>query len=229
MGAFLTRDELGDLDLEAITLIEGAPLPVLAKACRGALIASDNKELYAADFKAIEARKLAWMAGCASQLELFRNNGDPYLAMASAIYNREITKKDKAERQLGKKAVLGLGYNMGWEKFQSTVWNEDGIWLDDDFCKKVVNIYRKNNVPKCRCCGRPSRTRRSSPCRTRRGIIRWRRPADRATARSATSRGRASCIVVCRAVGCSHTSIPKSMSGSTIATRRRTSAGRRAW
>ena len=117
----LTRDELGDLDLEAITLIEGAPLPVLAKACRGALIASDNKELYAADFKAIEARKLAWMAGCASQLELFRSGGDPYVAMASAIYSIPVDPTDKAavkafakehktERQLGKKAVLGLGY-----------------------------------------------------------------------------------------------------------------------
>ena len=143
----LTRDELGDLDLDFITLIEGAPLPALAKACRGALIASDDMELYAADFKAIEARKLAWMAGCASQLELFRSGGDPYLAMASAIYDREITKKDKTERQLGKKAVLGLGYNMGWEKFQATVWAEEGIWLEDNFCKKVVNIYRKKQCP----------------------------------------------------------------------------------
>ena len=140
-------DTLMTFDLDYITLIEGAPLPALAKACRGALIASEGYELYAADFKAIEARKLAWMASCASQLELFRNGGDPYLAMACAIYSREITKKDKAERQLGKKAVLGLGYAMGWEKFQATVWMEEGIWLDDAFCKKVVNIYRKITCP----------------------------------------------------------------------------------
>ena len=154
----LTLDEIGDHDLEYITLIEGAPLPVLAKACRGALIASDGMELYAADFKAIEARKLAWMAGCASQLSLFRTGGDPYVAMASAIYNLPVDMLDKGavkafakahptERQLGKKAVLGLGYNMGWEKFQATVWNEEGIWLDDEFCKKVVNIYRKVQCP----------------------------------------------------------------------------------
>ena len=154
----LTLDEIGDHDLEYITLIEGAPLPVLAKACRGALIASDGMELYAADFKAIEARKLAWMAGCASQLSLFRTGGDPYVAMASAIYNLPVDMLDKGavkafakahptERQLGKKAALGLGYNMGWEKFQATVWNEEGIWLDDAFCKKVVNIYRKVQCP----------------------------------------------------------------------------------
>ena len=133
----LTLDEIGDHDLEYITLIEGAPLPVLAKACRGALIASDGMELYAADFKAIEARKLAWMAGCASQLSLFRTGGDPYVAMASAIYNLPVDMLDKGavkafakahptERQLGKKAVLGLGYNMGWEKFQATVWDGGG-------------------------------------------------------------------------------------------------------
>jgi DNA polymerase len=140
-------DTLLTLDLDYITLIEGPALPALAKACRGALIASEGYELYAADFKAIEARKLAWMANCESQLALFRSGGDPYLAMACAIYNREITKKNKAERQLGKKAVLGLGYAMGWEKFQATVWAEEGIWLDDAFCKRVVNIYRKITCP----------------------------------------------------------------------------------
>jgi len=141
-------DTLMTMDLDYITLLEGPALPVLAKACRGALVASDDEhELYAADFKAIEARKLAWMANCSSQLDLFRTGGDPYLKMASDIYGREITKKDKTERQLGKKAVLGLGYNMGWEKFQLTVMNEEGIWLEDDFCKKVVNIYRKVSCP----------------------------------------------------------------------------------
>lgn len=140
-------ENLLTMDLDYITLIEGPALPTLAKACRGALIASEGYELYAADFKAIEARKLAWMASCASQLALFRSGGDPYLAMASAIYSREITKKDKNERQLGKRAVLGLGYAMGWEKFQATVWNEEGIWLEDEFCKKVVNVYRKVQCP----------------------------------------------------------------------------------
>jgi DNA polymerase len=150
------------------------PLPSLAKACRGALVASKDKELYAADFNAIEARKLAWMANCISQLELFRSKPivdaakeqmkagkltpeqfalieakyDPYLSMAAAIYNRDdLTKKDKTERNLGKRAVLGLGYAMGWEKFQATVYAEEGIWLEDEFCKKVVLVYRKAKCP----------------------------------------------------------------------------------
>ena len=140
-------DVLKTLDLDYITLLEGPALPALARACRGALIASPGKELYAADFKAIEARKLAWLAGCKSMLHLFQSGGDPYLAMATGIYKREITKADKTERQVGKKAVLGLGYAMGWEKFQFTVWMEEGIWLDDDFCKLVVRVYRFEQAP----------------------------------------------------------------------------------
>jgi DNA polymerase len=135
------------LDREYITMMWGEPMIALAKACRGALIASRNKHLYAADFNAIEARKLAWLSGCATLLNLFNNNGDPYIDMGSAIYGRTITKADKTERQLGKKAILGLGYAMGWEKFQFTVWNDEGIWLEDEFCQKIVRIYRKEKYP----------------------------------------------------------------------------------
>jgi DNA polymerase len=147
------------LDLDYITLIEGPALPVLAKACRGALIASEGYELYAADFNAIEARKLAWLASCSSLLTLFQMDGDPYIDMACGIFKLPpIDMSDKAaikafkndhptERQLGKKAVLGLGYAMGWEKFQATVYSEEGIWLDDDFCKLVVRVYRKEKYP----------------------------------------------------------------------------------
>jgi DNA polymerase bacteriophage-type len=135
------------LDRDLITMMWGEPMVCLAKACRGALIASEGKELYAADFNAIEARKLAWLSGCASMLAMFVPGSDIYCDMASSIYGRLITKADKNERNLGKKAILGLGYAMGWEKFQATVWNDEGIWLDDEFCQMVVRIYRKEKYP----------------------------------------------------------------------------------
>lgn len=141
-------DDLATLDPALITVIWEDPMVCLAKACRGALIASPGKDLYAADFNAIEARKLAWLSGCAKLLTVFQNNGDPYLVMAEAIYKRPLNKKDNPnERNLGKRAVLGLGYAMGWEKFQLTVWNEEGIWLEDEFCQEVVRIYRKDMYP----------------------------------------------------------------------------------
>jgi hypothetical protein len=140
-------DDIKTLDLDYITLIYGEPLVCLAKACRGALIASPGKEIYAADFNAIEARKLAWLSGCTRLLNLFQERGDPYIDMASAIYKRPITKADKTERQLGKKAILGLGYAMGWEKFQATVWADEGIWLPDEMCQEIVRLYRKEMYP----------------------------------------------------------------------------------
>jgi len=147
-------DEMGDawrdilsLDRELVTIMWGEPMVALAKACRGALIASEDKELYAADFNAIEARKLAWLSGCAAMLAMFVPGQDIYCDMASGIYGRLITKADKSERNLGKKAILGLGYAMGWEKFQATVYMDEGIWLDDEFCQMVVRIYRKEKYP----------------------------------------------------------------------------------
>jgi DNA polymerase bacteriophage-type len=140
-------NDIMGLDHELITVVWGEPMVMLAKACRGALVASRGKELYAADFNAIEARKLAWLSGCASMLAMFTPGKDIYCDMASGIYGRLITKADKSERSLGKKAILGLGYAMGWEKFQATVWNDEGIWLDDEFCQMVVKVYRKDKYP----------------------------------------------------------------------------------
>jgi len=140
-------NDLKKLDPDVVTLIWGEPMVALAKACRGALTASPGKVLYAADFNAIEARKLAWLSGCSRLLDLFRSGGDPYCDMASAIYKRPITKKDKAERQMGKQAILGLGYAMGWEKFQATVYNSEGVWLKDESCQMVVKLYRKEMYP----------------------------------------------------------------------------------
>lgn len=141
-------DDIKSLDPDYVTLMWGPVMGCLAKAARGALTASPGKVLYAADFNAIEARKLAWLSGCTRLLNLFNTpGGDPYCDMATAIYKRPVTKADKTERNLGKKAILGLGYAMGWEKFQMTVWMDEGIWLDDDFCKMVVKLYRKENYP----------------------------------------------------------------------------------
>lgn len=139
----------GDGPYDLLPLLWGDPLPAMAKACRGALIASPGCELYAADFNAIEARKLAWMANCVAQLNLFNTPGeDPYVDMARGIYsNPDLTKANKDERNLGKRAVLGLGYAMGWEKFQWTVWTEEGIALDDEFCQRIVHVYRKEKCP----------------------------------------------------------------------------------
>lgn len=88
---------------------------------RAALLAPEGKVIVAADSAAIEARGVAWLAGQKDLLEDFEAGRDVYCRMASSIFGRPITKADVIERLVGKVAVLGLGYGMGWYKFASTL------------------------------------------------------------------------------------------------------------
>jgi DNA polymerase len=117
-------------------------MEVLSCALRGAIVAAAGHQLYVADYASIEARVLLWLAGEQDALRLFREGGDLYCDMASSIYDRPITEQDKLERQVGKFAILGLGYQMGWSKFQATC-ATFGITIEDEFAQQVVEAYRQ--------------------------------------------------------------------------------------
>lgn len=120
----------------------GSVMDALANGLRGAIVAAPGSRLFVADYASIEARVLLWIANDEAGLDIFRSGRDIYCEMASAIYGRPITKADSTERQVGKAAILGLGYQMGWSKFQATAAKAGSI-LDDDFAKDVVNTYRQ--------------------------------------------------------------------------------------
>jgi DNA polymerase len=115
---------------------------------RKALKAPDGYVVIAADAAQIEARMVAWFAGQQNLVDQFANGEDVYCSFASVVFGRTITKADKKERWIGKTAVLGLGYGMGWVKFQATVKilskNQLGeqIELDDEEAQRIVNAYR---------------------------------------------------------------------------------------
>jgi DNA polymerase len=118
-------------------------------ALRKSLMAPPGKVLIACDSAQIEARTLAWMAGEKNLLEAFRNKRDVYSEFASKVYGRTITKADKTERQVGKTSILGLGYSMGAEKFQTTLAlgiAGPRVMIDMDEAQRVVNLYRMDNV-----------------------------------------------------------------------------------
>lgn len=115
---------------------------------RLALEAPSGHRICVADSAQIEARTIVWLAGQADIVELFAKGQDVYCHMASIIYGRTITKKDKLERFIGKIAVLGLGYGMGHVKFQTTL--AMGIMgppveLSLAECKRIVVMFRKAN------------------------------------------------------------------------------------
>lgn len=95
----------------------GTPMQTLASCLRGLITAAPGHELVAADFSAIEARGTAWVAGQQDVLDVFATGADIYCHEASPIFGRVITKKDKDERQVGKVAVLALGFGGGIAAF----------------------------------------------------------------------------------------------------------------
>lgn len=82
-------------------------------------------------------------------LEAFRTGKDVYRRQAGLIYRLDPEEaqrlpRDGRERQLGKIAVLGLGYQMGADKFISTCWKER-ILLSKPEAVHIVGSYRDGN------------------------------------------------------------------------------------
>lgn len=130
-------------DREVITGEWDSVMKPLSYALRGAIIPSSGKHLFVADYASIEARVLLWCAEDEDGLALFRTKGaDPYIAMACEIYQRPCNKKDHPqERQLGKAAILGLGFQMGASRFVDSA-KTYGVVIDEDFSRGVVDAYR---------------------------------------------------------------------------------------
>lgn len=82
---------------------------VLSQSIRPCIRAAPGNTLIGADYNAIEARVVAWLAGEEWLLEAFRNQADPYRAMAEDIYHTPADQiaKNSFERQVSKMAVLG--------------------------------------------------------------------------------------------------------------------------
>lgn len=122
----------------------GAGTVIASDLLRSMLIAEDGHRLMFADYSAIEARVLAWVAGQNDLVETFRKGGDVYKEMASAIYNKSVDAISDNERQVGKMAILGCGYGMGGKRFAEQCATM-GIKVDEDEAKRIVSVYREKN------------------------------------------------------------------------------------
>jgi DNA polymerase len=122
----------------------GAGTVLASDLLRSMLIADDGHRLMFADYSAIEARVLAWIAGQTDLVETFRKGGDVYKEMASAIYNVNVESVTDGQRQVGKMAILGCGYGMGGKRFAEQCATM-GINVDEDEAKRIVSVYREKN------------------------------------------------------------------------------------
>jgi hypothetical protein len=128
----------GDWNLNVQNMPRGGAL-------RAALVAPAEHKVVAADASQIEARIVAWLSGAKELVQAFRDGEDVYSSFASKVFQKPINKKDHPdERFIGKTAILGLGYGMGWAKFQKTIELQSGgrIKLTDKEAADIVSTYR---------------------------------------------------------------------------------------
>lgn len=101
------------LSLEDFEKLYPDVMGTLSSCIRSVLIPDEGSSLDVADYSSIEARVVAWLAEQEDTLDIFRRGECVYCKEASGIFGRPITKKDKNERQVGKVAVLALGFGGG--------------------------------------------------------------------------------------------------------------------
>ena len=95
-------------DFEALNLLYDSVPDVLSQLIRTAFVPKDGTQFIVADFSAIEARVLSWLAGEKWRMDVFENNGDIYCATASRMFHCKVVKHGENGhlRQKGKQAEL---------------------------------------------------------------------------------------------------------------------------
>lgn len=144
----LARELVKKRNIEALRFIYGSIPNTLSQLIRTAFIAAPGKVLIDADFSAIEARVISWLAGEEWRLEVFRTHGKIYEASASQMFGVpiELIKKGNPEyslRQKGKVAELALGYQGGTGALIAMGALDMGIAEED--LSDIVSRWRESN------------------------------------------------------------------------------------
>lgn len=130
-------------DYDAIRALYGEVMEHLSYSLRGAMTASVGRDLIVADYAAIEARVVFWLARDEVALGVFERGEDIYMDMATSVYGYPVVnKKTQAdERQFGKQAILGLCFEMGFVTFLLTCKKYDISFTKEQVLKVVGGRY----------------------------------------------------------------------------------------
>lgn len=141
----LARDIVKDGDFEMLDMAFGNVPNVLSELIRTVLIPKSKYRFIVADFSAIEARVLSWLAGEQWRLDTFRNGGDIYCASASRMFRVPVEKHgvNGHLRQKGKISELACGYggSVGALKNMGAV----EMGLPEDELQGLINDWRNAN------------------------------------------------------------------------------------
>ena len=139
------RSLIRDGRYEAVDLLYDSVPLVLSELIRTAFIPQPGCRFYVADFAAIEARVIAWIAGEQWRQRVFESGGDIYCASASQMFHVPVEKNGPNGhlRQKGKIAELALGYggSVGALKAMGAL----NMGVPEEELKPLVDVWRRSN------------------------------------------------------------------------------------
>ena len=136
-------------DLDALEIFYSNPSEVLSQLIRTAFIAEKNCRFIVADFSAIEARVIAWLADEKWRMKIFAEGGDIYCASASAMFKVPVEKHgvNKELRAKGKIAELACGYGGGVNALKA--FGADKMGLTDSEMETIIKKWRESSPNIC--------------------------------------------------------------------------------
>ena len=120
---------------------------VLKGMLRPALIPAQGKRFVAADWSAVEARVTAWASAdpqAEAVLDVVRSGRDIYKREAAGIYRVAEDAVTKDQRQIGKVAILSLGFAGGIGAF-SAMGRAYGVVMTESDSRRIVDAWRRSN------------------------------------------------------------------------------------
>ena len=141
----VARDLVREGDYDALFSLYDSIPEVLAQCVRTAFIPAPGYKFIVADFSAIEARVLAWLAGEQWVLDVFQAGGDIYCETASRMFHVPVEKHGQNAdlRQKGKQAVLSCGYGGSVGALEKMGAIEAGMKQEE--LQPLVNAWRQAN------------------------------------------------------------------------------------
>ncbi len=133
-----------ELTNEAIKFCYGPSLSVLSECMRGFMEPAPGHVFIAGDFSAVEARVTAALGGDDKELNVFRSGKCIYKYTASLIYGIPYSEVTSEQRQIGKVAVLSMGFGGGVGAFQQMAKNYL-VKVPDSVAESVKTAWRESH------------------------------------------------------------------------------------
>lgn len=132
-------------DLDALSMMFDSVPDILSQLIRTAFVAREGSRFIVADFSAIEARVIAWLAGEEWRMQAFAEGKDIYCASASAMFGVPVVKHgiNGELRQKGKVAELACGY--GGSVGALKAFGADKMGLTEPEMQSIVDNWRASS------------------------------------------------------------------------------------